>query len=43
MLCLHYWTTELTTAYSIGKAQISFHLNQISRSGILRLCAGHSY
>lgn len=35
MLCLLYWSEELTTACSTGRAQISFHLNQISNSGIL--------
>lgn len=30
MLRFRYWITELTTACSIGRAQISFHSNQIS-------------
>lgn len=30
MLCFRYWIIELTTACSIGRAQISFRSNQIS-------------
>lgn len=39
---MDYWTIELTISYSIVRPQISFQLKQISRSGILRLCPGHS-